>query len=69
MRLVRPFLSSLAMPLLCLLGASPALAQNVITYHVETRIAEKSFQVHMDILDNPTNRFLPVSGQASAPRE
>ena len=41
--------SILTMPLFCLFGFSPALAQNVITYHVETHMAEKSFQVHMDI--------------------
>jgi predicted metalloprotease with PDZ domain len=46
MRLVHPFL---AMPFFCLLSASPALAQNVITYQVEPRTAEKSFQVRMDI--------------------
>ena len=46
MRLARPFP---ALPLLCLLCVSPAVAQNVITYQVDTRTAEKSFLVRMDI--------------------
>jgi len=46
MRFARPFL---ALPIFCLLSASPALAQNVITYQVETHTAEKFFQVRMDI--------------------
>ena len=46
MPLVRPFL---AVPLFYLLGASPAVAQDVITYQVETRTAEKSFHVRLDI--------------------
>lgn len=46
MRLVCPFL---AMPFFCLLSASPVLAQNLITYQVEPRTAEKSLHVRMDI--------------------
>lgn len=46
MRLVR---SCLLLPFFSLLGASPALAQNAITYRVEPRTADKSYQIRMDI--------------------
>ena len=46
MRLARPFLT---LPFFCLLSASPALAQNVITYRVETKTADKTYQIRMDI--------------------
>ncbi len=46
MRLAPPFLT---LPFFCLLGASPALAQEVITYRVEPHTAEKILQVRMDI--------------------
>lgn len=46
MRLVRPVLG---LSLLGLLAASPAVAQNVITYRVEPHTAEKTFHVQMDI--------------------
>jgi predicted metalloprotease with PDZ domain len=46
MRLARPLLP---IPLFCLLAAAPALAQNVISYQVEPRTADRSFQVRMDI--------------------
>jgi predicted metalloprotease with PDZ domain len=57
MQFVRPFLAA---PLLCLLCVSPAIAQNVITYQVEPRTAEKAFQVRMDI---PQVRELTVRVQ------
>ena len=47
MRLARPFL--LPLPLFCLLSASPALAQNVITYRVEPKTADRTYQIRMDI--------------------